>query len=184
MNEQDDVLHAILDINPNMVEDSVWSASGTDKVVSFPVVSDDGSIFKDDLLGVKQLEYVKAAQQNWVEYGTNVDLCTDPKLRHNVSNTITVDDWDEVEQYIFDNREWFAGISLLSSFGDKAYPQAPFTEVATAQEILDKYGDASMFASGVIVDGLHAFRLLAILLMVGVSNLILITLDIFLKGIG
>lgn len=158
MNEQDDVLKALIEKNPKMVEKSVWSANGTDYVVSFPIVSPEESIYKEDLLGVKQLEYVKKAQQYWVEYGTNEELSTDIKLRHNVSNTITVDDWDEVEQYIFDNREHFAGISLLSAFGDKAYPQAPFTEVFTAQEIYERYGDASMFASGLIVDAHKAFN--------------------------
>ena len=34
---------------------------------------------------------------------------------------------------------------------------APFTEVLTSQEILDKYGESSMMASGLIVDALHAF---------------------------
>ena len=158
MNDQDDVLHLMMEKNPKMVENSVWSNTGTDKVVSFPIVSKEGSIYKKDLTGVKQLEYVKLAQQYWVEYGTNVELCVDPNLRHNVSNTITVGDWDEVEQYIFDNRKWFAGISLLSAMGDKAYPQAPFTEVFTAQQIMEKYGEASIFASGLIVDGLHAFN--------------------------
>ena len=158
MNDQDDVLTLLQQENPDMVEDSVWSNTGTDKVVSFPVKSKEGSIYKSDLMGVKQLDYVKLAQQYWVEYGTNVDLCVDPNLRHNVSNTITVDDWEEVEQYIYDNRKWFAGISLLSAMGDKAYPQAPFTEVFTAKEIMDKYGEASMFASGLIVDGLAAFN--------------------------
>lgn len=158
MNDQDDVLGLIQEINPTMVETSVWSNTGTDKVVSFPVVSREGSIYKSDLLGVKQLEYIKKAQQFWIEYGTNIELCVDKNLRHNVSNTITVDNWDEVEQYIYDNREWFAGISLLSAYGDKAYPQAPFTEVFTAHQIMDKYGEASMFASGLIVDGLSAFN--------------------------
>lgn len=158
MNDQDDVLALIQKTNPEMIEDSVWSSTGTDKVVSFPVVSKEGSIYKHDLLGVKQLEYVKAAQQVWIEYGTNLDLCVDKNLRHNVSNTITVDDWDEVEEYIYNNREWFAGISLLSSMGDKAYPQAPFTEVFTSEQILKKYGDASLLASGLIIDALHAFN--------------------------
>lgn len=158
MNDQDDVLYAIKKHNPKMVEDSVWSSTGTDKVVSFPVESAEGSVYKSDLLGVKQLEYVKKAQQSWVEHGTNVDLCIDKTLRHNISNTITVDDWDEVEKYIYENREWFAGISLLSAMGDKAYPQAPFTEVFTSQQILDKYGEAAMFASGLIVNGLNAFE--------------------------
>ena len=158
MNEQDDVLTLLKEINPKLVEKSVWSSTGTDWVVSFPVETIPGSVVKENLLGVKQLDYVKLAQQFWVEYGTNIDRCVDKNLRHNVSNTITVDDWDEVEQYIFDNRKWFAGISLLSAMGDKAYPQAPFTEVFTADEIMQKYGAASMLASGLIVDGLTAFN--------------------------
>lgn len=158
MNKQDEVTSLIESVNPKMVEPSVWSSNGTDVVVSFPVKSKEGSIFKNNLLGVKQLEYVKRAQQHWVDSGTDLDLCVDKNLRHNVSNTITVDDWDEVEEYIYKNKEWFAGISLLSSMGDRAYVQAPFTEVFTAKQILDNYGEASMFASGLIVEALHAFN--------------------------
>lgn len=157
MNTQDEVTQVLMATNPKMVEKSVWDGSGHTVVVSFPVESKPGSIYKDQLLGVKQLEYVKLAQQNWIEYGTNEHLCVEPTLRHNVSNTITVDDWDEVEEYIYENREFFAGISLLSSMGDRAYAQAPFTEVFTAQQILDMYGEASLFASGLIVGALQAF---------------------------
>jgi len=158
MNEMDEGLQEIIRQNPEMVEDSVWSATGTDKMVSFPLIAKEGSIFKRDLLGVKQLDYVKKAQQFWVEYGTADEFCVDKRLRHNVSNTISVDDWDEVEQYLYDNRQWFAGVSLLAKGGDKAYPQAPFQEVLTGDEIYTKYGDAAMFASGLLVDGLHAFN--------------------------
>lgn len=157
-NETDDVLQVIADHNPKMVEKSVWSANGTDHVVSFPVTAPANSIFKDSLYGVAQLEYVKKAQQYWVEYGTNHELCTIPEVRHNVSNTISVLDWDEVEQYIFDNRQWFAGVSLLGAYGDKDYAQAPFTEVLTTDEIMTEYGSGALFASGLIVDGLHAFN--------------------------
>jgi ribonucleoside-triphosphate reductase (thioredoxin) len=158
MNVNDEVAMYIQKINPKMVEKSVWSSNGSDVVVAFPVVTKEGSIYKSDLMGVKQLEYVKLAQQYWVEAGTNVELCVHPKLRHNISNTITVDDWDEVEQYLFDNREWFAGVSLLSSFGDKAYVQAPFCEVLTFEQIAKTYGEGAMFASGLIVEALRAFN--------------------------
>lgn len=157
MSAQDEVTQVIQATNPKMVEKSVWGSDGELVVVSFPVESKEGSLYKDQLLGVKQLEYVKIAQQNWIEYGTNLELCVDQDLRHNVSNTITVDDWDEVEEYIYQNREWFAGISLLSSMGDRAYAQAPFTEVFTAQQIVDMYGESSLFASGLIVGALQAF---------------------------
>jgi ribonucleoside-diphosphate reductase alpha chain len=158
MNTQEEVAKHIVKTNPKMIEKSVWSSGGTDVVVAFPIITKEGSIYKSDLLGVKQLEYVKLAQQYWVEYGTNVELCSHPKLRHNVSNTITVDDWDEVEQYLFDNIKYFAGVSLLSAGGDKAYAQAPFTEVLTFEEITKIHGEGSLFASGLIVEALRAYN--------------------------
>lgn len=157
MNKDDDVAKYFVERNPAATEDSVWSANKTDWVISFPIESQEGSKYKKDLLGVKQLEYVKLTQQNWVEHGTNKELCMHPMVRHNVSNTISVDDWDSVEDFIYNNRKWLAGVSLLSSSGDRDFAQAPFTSVYTPQEILEMYGDASVFASGLIVDGLQAF---------------------------
>lgn len=157
LNKDSQIAEIIQKTNPKMVEESVWSPGKTDVVVSFPVVSKDTSIYKKDLYGVKQLEYVKKAQMFWVEAGTDESLCVDRNLRHNISNTISVDDWDEVEQYLFDNREYFAGVSLLSASGDKDYAQAPFTEVYTADQIFDIYGEGSLFASALVVEGLKAF---------------------------
>lgn len=156
MNKQTEVGKLFAERNPSMVETSVWSS--LDYVIGFPIEPVKGSIFKSDLLGVKQLEYVKCAQDNWIEHGTNKHLCVKPFLKHNVSNTITVDDWDEVTRYIYDNRHSLCGISLLSAAGDKAYPQAPFTEVLTEQQILANYGEIAMFASGLIERGLNAFN--------------------------
>tara|TARA_R110000868_G_scaffold25423_11_gene99244 strand:- start:60 stop:2288 length:2229 start_codon:yes stop_codon:yes gene_type:complete len=157
MNKLSEVSQLILDSNPNMVEDSVWSANHTDYVISFPIISKEGSLYKDTIRGIKHLEFVKKAQQNWVEHGTNVDLCVDPRLRHNISNTIVVDDWEEVEQYLFDNRKFFAGVSLISDIGDRVYNQAPNTEVRDHHEIISRYGTGALFASGLIVDGLKVF---------------------------
>jgi ribonucleoside-diphosphate reductase alpha chain len=66
MNRMDEVAQLLEKVNPKMVERSVWSANGTDVVVAFPIVTKEGSIYKKDLMGVKQLEYVKLAQQNWI----------------------------------------------------------------------------------------------------------------------
>jgi ribonucleoside-diphosphate reductase alpha chain len=146
-----------MDKYPDLLEDSVWSATNSDYALFVPVKSKDNSIFKKDLLGVKQLEMVKLVQQSWVEEGTNVDLCIRPYLRHNVSNTISVDDWQEVANYIWDNQKWIAGVSLLAHSGDKIYNQAPFTETISAPQIIEKYGDAALLVSGLVVDGLHLF---------------------------
>lgn len=157
MNDESEVLQVFKALFPEMVERSVWSANGTDSVIAFPVISKDGSLYKADLMGVKQLEYVKRAQQVWVEEGTNVELCTHPKLRHNISNTISVDNWEEVTAYLYANRQWFCGVSLMAASGDKAFPQAPFTEVLTDKEIVEKYGPAGLFASGLVTRALDSF---------------------------
>ena len=147
-------------INPLAVEDSVWSANGTDVVLSFLCEVPVGAITKNNLSATELLDKVKLTQQNWVEAGTNKHLCRIPSLRHNVSNTITVkpDEWDDVEQYIYQNRKWFAGISLLPYSGDKDYPQAPFTTILDEKELAREYGKGTPFASGLIVAGLEAFN--------------------------
>ena len=157
MNKESEITQAIMKTNPYMVEESVWSAGGTDVVVSFPILPKKGSMYKDDLLGVKHLELVAKAQKYWVEAGTNEDLCADKGVRHNVSNTIIVDDWDAVEKYVFENRRSFAGISFLGMTGDKDYNQAPNTAVITAKDMVKKYGNAAVFASGMVVDALKCF---------------------------
>lgn len=146
--------------NPVAVEESVWSTNKTDKVISFLCEVPQGAITKNQLGAVDLLKNVLVAQQNWVEAGTNVDLCAQPYIRHNISNTITVkeDEWNDVEKFIFDHQKWFAGISLLPASGDLDYNQAPFSTVLTPNEIVKEYGDAAVFASGLIVDGLKAFE--------------------------
>jgi ribonucleoside-triphosphate reductase len=158
-NKTEACLQETLKINPAAVEDSVWSTNKTDSVISFLCEVPPGAVVKNQLTAVELLERVKLTQQNWVEDGTNLKRCVNKKARHNVSNTITVkpDEWDAVEQFIFDNQKWFAGISLLPASGDLDYAQAPFSTVLTPHELVREYGDASVFASGLIVDGLSAF---------------------------
>jgi ribonucleoside-diphosphate reductase alpha chain len=117
------------------------------------------SLTKRDVDAVELLNKVKLTKENWIDAGKRPELCAQPWLSHNVSNTISVKDseWAGVEEYIYANREAFAGISLLPDGGDLDYPQAPFCEVLTADEIVATYGVGALLASGLIVDGLHAF---------------------------
>jgi ribonucleoside-triphosphate reductase len=158
LNKDTEVAQLILKTNPHMIEESIWSSTKSDYSVAFPIISPEGSYFKENMRGVEFLEKVKLAQKYWVENGTDVDLCVDPTLRHNVSNTVEVDDWDAVEEFVFNNRQHFAGISFMAATGDKAFNQAPFTAVIDADQIVKKYGTAGIFASGLIVDGLDAFN--------------------------
>ena len=144
-------------INPLAVEESVWSANETDDVITFLCEVPINARTKVNMEGIKLLEYVKLTQMNWISYGKNKSLCVQPYLNHNVSNTIHVkdDEWEEVSKYIYQNRKYFAGIAILGIDGDKDYDQAPFTTVYTPEEIVKEYGDGSLMASGLIVDGLR-----------------------------
>ena len=145
--------------NPHACEKSSWSANDTDEVVKFPIEVPDGSKLKNQLPAVDMLSIVKDTQKNWVQSGKNRSLCTQEYLSHNVSNTVTVrpDEWEDVTKYIYNNRKFFAGISLIPQSGDKDYPQAPFTTVYTSKEIAKEYGEASIWCSGLIELGLNAF---------------------------
>jgi ribonucleoside-triphosphate reductase len=145
--------------NPQACEKSRWSANNTDEVVKFPIEVPDGSKLKNQLPAVEMLSVVKDTQKNWVNSGKNRALCTQEFLSHNVSNTVTVkpDEWDDVTEYIYANRKYFAGISLIPQSGDKDYPQAPFTTVYTSREIVKEYGDAALWCSGLIELALNTF---------------------------
>lgn len=158
-NKLETVLAYFKQFNPHAIEKSVWSANKTDEVITFCVDVPPGAKVKNDLSAIELLEYVKLTQQNWVTYGKDESLCTQTWLNHNVSNTINVreDEWDGVAEYIYKNRKYFAGISLLPASGDLDYPQAPMVNVLNHKEILAEYGEGALFASGLIVDGLHAF---------------------------
>lgn len=146
-------------LNPQACEKSSWSANNTDEVIKFPIEVPDGAKLKNQLPAVEMLAVVKETQKNWVQSGKNKTLCTQEYLSHNVSNTVTVkpDEWDQVTKYIYDNRKYFAGISLIPQSGDKDYTQAPFTTVYTSREIVKEYGDAALWCSGLIELALNNF---------------------------
>ena len=145
--------------NPQAIETSAWSSGKTDKVITFLCKSKPGALIKSDISAIGLLEKVKLVQKHWVTVGKNSDLCVQPWLNHNVSNTITIkaDEWNEASKFIYDNREYFAGISMLSDTGDMTYHQAPFQAVYTHEEITKLYGAGSVFASGLIVYANDAF---------------------------
>lgn len=143
--------------NPLAVQKSYHKEG--DYVLTFCINVEKGSITKNDLSAIELLKQVKSTQMNWVTYGKNPELCAQPWLNHNVSNTINVkdDEWDSVAKYIYNNRDYFCGISLFPHDCDRDYRQAPNVAVLNTSEITKEYGDGSLFASGLIVEGLDLF---------------------------
>lgn len=143
---------------PDCLEESRWSSTNSDYVVYSPCENDENAIVKDDMQGVKHLKLIELVQNSWVAGGKRPEKCYNSLTQHNVSNTVIIDDLNEIVSYIYHHQSNFAAVSFISLFGDKDYVQAPFTSVLNSQEIINKYGEGAMFMSGLIVDGLHYFN--------------------------
>lgn len=159
INKENTVAKYMAEEMPFMIEESVHSDTGTDYVIYIPVEAPEGAILKDDIIGVKHLEYIKLVQDNWVVPGTNPEYCAYKGINHNVSATVIVnEDKTDVIDYIWDNKDSFTAVSFLSNMGSRGWNQAPYTEIVPMEDIVTKYGVGSMFASGLIVDALHYFK--------------------------
>jgi ribonucleoside-diphosphate reductase alpha chain len=126
MNPGDPAYQYFKSINPHMCT----TISPTKELVTFPIMAPDGALTRHDFTAVEFLDKVKLTMDNWVLPGT-ARPGSSPNLNHNVSNTITVKDneWDEVSEYLWKNRKYFTGVSMLGDFGDKGYENAPREEV-------------------------------------------------------
>jgi len=133
-NKEDNVYKFFKEKNPELCEESVWSANKTDDVVTFPIVVSEGALIKKDLSAVKHLKIIKNTQKNWVKEGTT-EFNKKP-IEHNVSCTVIVksEEWSDVIDYLYKNRNFFTAVALLPSTGDKDYPQAPMEEVLTEDD--------------------------------------------------
>ncbi len=158
-------LQHIKEVNPVMVRPSVYNKEG-ESVISFPVELEDNVLTSEDSPALDFLKLVKLTKEHWIEAGTNLDHTFYKEypemkdLRMNVSNTCTVkdDEWDEVREYVWKNRNIFSGISFLPKGGDLIYPQAPYTSVLDEKELAERYGAGAILAGGLIVDGLAVFN--------------------------
>lgn len=158
INKESTVAKFMAENAPFMIEESVHSDAKTDYVIYVPIVTPEGAILKRDIIGVKHLEYIKLVQENWVIPGTVPERCGYKGITHNVSCTVIVEeDKTDVINYIWNNKDCFTAISFLSDTGSRGWNQAPFTEVVSIEDIITTYGVGSMFAAGLIVDGLHYF---------------------------
>ena len=125
--------------------------------MSFAIEAKAGAITKRKVSAKGLLEAVVSTQQNWVVPGTNEDLCQLKGITHNVSNTINVEpqEWDDVEEFIYQNRQHLCGVSLLSATGDKDYAQAPFAAVYLPSQMMKHYGSDPMLHGWELLSGVN-----------------------------
>lgn len=121
----DDCFLRYQEANPDHCIDSVWGNNL--KVIEFACTAPPQALVKSDLTSIEHLEIAKKVNTDWVRGGTAIERLEG--AHHNVSITVTVDDWQAVQDYLWLHRDLFTGVSLLAGSGDYDYQQAPYQEV-------------------------------------------------------
>jgi len=125
---KNEALYSYLSIyHPEMLEDDVFKPT-IQSVLSIPQKSPEGSITRSES-ALEMLERIKKLNKEWIKPGHRRG-----SNMHNVSATVTIkkDEWGQVGDWLFDNKEYFTALSFLpEDLG--TYVQAPFTTI-TKQE--------------------------------------------------
>ena len=133
-NKEDNVYKHFKTSNEHATEPSIWSATKTDDVATFPLTVSDKAMIKSDLTALQHLKLILSTQKHWVLAGETE--FNHKKIHHNVSCTVAVADeeWDEVVKFIYQHREHFTAVSFIPKTGDKIYKQAPNETVSTPED--------------------------------------------------
>jgi ribonucleoside-triphosphate reductase len=124
------IYNYLADNHPELIEDEYFRPHDT-AVISAPQRAPKGAILRSET-AIELLERVKSISQDWVRKGHRRGQNT-----HNVSATINIreGEWDEVRDWMWENRTCYNGLSVLPHDGG-SYKQAPF-EDCTEQDYTD-----------------------------------------------
>ncbi len=117
----------LLNNHPELVEDEFFNPT-EQAVISIPQKSPSNAIIRTENV-FHLLERVKNFSIRWVRAGHNDGLNT-----HNVSATISIkeDEWGDVGEWMWMNRHYYNGLSVLPYDGG-TYKQAPFETITKKQ---------------------------------------------------
>tara|TARA_R100000995_G_scaffold40764_1_gene18955 strand:- start:2447 stop:4309 length:1863 start_codon:yes stop_codon:yes gene_type:complete len=109
-------------MHPELVEDEYFRPHDT-AVISIPQKAPEGAITRHET-ALSLLERVKKISTEWVGSGHKRG-----QNSHNVSATINIKphEWPEVQQWMWENRKHYNGLSVLPHDGG-TYKQAPFED--------------------------------------------------------
>ena len=114
-------------LGSEFLEDDAFNPSTT-SVLSVPIKAPEGSILRTET-PIALLERVKKFQIEWIR-GSHIEGVN----THNVSVTVSVkpNEWGMVTQWMWNNRNYYNGISLLDYDGG-SYPQMPFEDCSSVE---------------------------------------------------
>jgi len=125
--------------HPELVEDEYFRPHDT-AVIAVPQKAPQGAVLRHES-AFTLLERVKWFYEKWIKPGHRRGQNT-----HNISATVSLreDEWDEVGEWMWENRHCYNGLSVLPYYGG-SYKQPPF-------EDCDKESYEQMMASLSMVD--------------------------------
>ena len=121
---KNEAIYTHLAINhPELVEDEYFRPHDT-AVIGVPQKAPEGSILRTES-PLQLLERVKWFSQNWIKPGHRNGMNS-----HNISATVSIreHEWDAVGKWMWENREFYNGLSVLNYDGG-SYTQAPFEDI-------------------------------------------------------
>jgi len=124
---KDEALYIYLQRNhPELVHD--YQAIPNTAVIEIPQTAPNGAIVRDDESALDLLERVSKFNREWVKSGHIVGSNS-----NNVSATVSIkeDEWEEVREWMWKNKNLFNGLSVLPYDGG-SYVQAPFENIDQA----------------------------------------------------
>jgi ribonucleoside-diphosphate reductase alpha chain len=125
---KNEAIYNYLAINhPELVEDDFFKPT-IQAVISVPQKAPAGSILRTENV-IDMLERTKRFNVQWVKKGHRKGANT-----NNVSATVSINEneWEQVGQWMWENRDTFNGLSVLPYFGG-SYTQAPFEDITEEQ---------------------------------------------------
>ena len=117
-------IYTYLAINhPELLEDEFFKPN-LQAVIGVPQKAPEGAVTRQES-ALDLLKRVSKVWKEWVKAGHRKGA-----NKNNVSTTVTIKDgeWEEVGQWMWDNRENFTALSVLP-FSDHSYVQAPFEDI-------------------------------------------------------
>jgi len=131
---------------PELVEDEYFKPDLM-SVISIPQKAPENAILRNKETAIELLERVKWLSINWIKPGHISGANT-----NNVSATINLkeDDWDEVGEWMWNNRDYFNGLSVLPYDGG-TYIQAPF-ETITKEQYEEAYSYLSQIDLSEVIE--------------------------------
>jgi ribonucleoside-diphosphate reductase alpha chain len=108
--------------HPELIEDEFFRPHDT-AVIGIPQKAPEGAIIRHESV-FQMLERVKKVSQEWIKPGHR-----NGQNSHNVSATVSIkeDEWDLVGEWMWNNRDFYNGLSVLPYNGG-TYTQAPFED--------------------------------------------------------